>query len=307
VWRISEHASGLIPLENLFYLKMTAQKVVLISGCSSGLGFELAKVISNLPGYYVFAGMRKIEDFAKLPKVDNLAPIQLDVNSDSSVASVVAEISTRKGNVDVLVNNAGFNMFGGIESLSIDQCKQQFETNFFGCIRLMKATLPGMRSIGKGLVLNIGSIGGVWGQPLNDVYCASKFALEGLVESMAPIYDKFGIKITILEPGAFQTDIMRKQQLGTEGTTSEDLKVLYQKVTDFYQARVEDGKHGTQSAWEVAEFCTQKIIEPFFAGNNDSFPVKFQCNPHVAPIFQMKANDLDGLKTLKFSSSRMLS
>ena len=109
------------------------------------------------------------------------------------------------GRVDVLVNNAGYSQAGSVEMMTMDAMKAQMETNLFGVIRCQKAVLPYMRQQKSGKIINISSVGGIWGQPFNDIYCASKFALEGLAESQAPLFRTFGVYVSCVEPGAIKS------------------------------------------------------------------------------------------------------
>merc|ERR1719317_1380002 len=103
--------------------------------------------------------------------------------------------------VDVLVNNAGYAEFGNIETLSVSDFRSQYETNVFGVVAMCKAVIENMRKRRSGRIINVSSVGGIWGQPFNDAYCSSKFALEGLTETMAPVYRQFGVHCSLVEPG----------------------------------------------------------------------------------------------------------
>eukprot|EP00122_Pirum_gemmata_P015413 Pgem_evm1s14406 len=109
---------------------------------------------------------------------DKVKVTEMDVNVDTSVEKAIKEIIDREKRIDILVNNAGYSVFGSVEFLSMEDCQRQFNTNFFGVIRCQKAVLPFMRAQKSGRIINLSSVGGIWGQPFNDVYCASKFALE---------------------------------------------------------------------------------------------------------------------------------
>ena len=138
----------------------------------------------------------------------HLEVLRLDVTDDNSVTDAIDMISSRHGRIDVLVNNAGYDAFGAVEELSMKEIRQQFETNFFGAVRLMKAVIPIMRKQRSGIIVNVSSIGGLVGVPLNSAYTGSKFALEGFSESMKYELEDFGIKVILIEPGAVNTNFL---------------------------------------------------------------------------------------------------
>jgi NAD(P)-dependent dehydrogenase (short-subunit alcohol dehydrogenase family) len=162
---------------------MAAMKV-LITGCSSGIGRATAELLGER-GYVVFATVRNRErgqDLAEAAREKdcNLSVLPLDVCDDSAVAAAIERVGT----VDVLVNNAGFQIYGPMEEMSVSDLVQQFDTNVYGPFRLMKAVLPGMREQRSGVIVNISSYNGRLAYPLNSIYCASNHALEGLSESL---------------------------------------------------------------------------------------------------------------------------
>lgn len=175
--------------------------VAIVTGTNSGVG--LALVVRLASTYRVFAGMRGISATKReaLDKActdagvsQNVTVCDIDVNSDDSVNTTIASAIQETGRCDVLVNNAGYSVFGSIEMVSMDTMQQQLNTNVLGVIRCTKAVLPQMRKQKSGKIIYVSSVGGVWGQPFNDIYCASKFAVEGLAESQAPLFKTFGVK-----------------------------------------------------------------------------------------------------------------
>jgi len=145
----------------------------------------------------------KIAAKEKLP----LKTLQLDVNDDLSVNNAMSTVLEENGRVDVLVNNAGYSMFGSLEELSFEEIKGQFETNFFGVLRTCKAVIPTMRKQGNGKIINVGSLGGRIGLlPFLTQYHASKFALEGFTESLRQELYEFGINVVLIEPGTIRTN-----------------------------------------------------------------------------------------------------
>ena len=187
-----------------------AKKIAIVTGSSSGIGFETSLLLAR-NDYYTYATMRNIDKSSKIKdiaKQDNLPleVLQLDVNNEKSVKDAFAKIIEDKQRVDVLINNAGYDVMGPVEELSLDDFKSQFETNFFGLIRVTKEVIPIMRSQNRGTIVNVSSVGGRIGFPLNSAYQSSKFALEGLSESMRYELEEFGINIIIVEPGVIKTN-----------------------------------------------------------------------------------------------------
>jgi NADP-dependent 3-hydroxy acid dehydrogenase YdfG len=132
----------------------------------------------------------------------------LDVTDDLSVKNAVQSILSKEGRIDILVNNAGYVLGGAFEDLTIDEIKEQYETNFFGLIRVTQAVLPIMRKQKSGVIVNISSVAGRFGYPGHSAYIGTKFAVEGISESMSYELEPFGIKVVIVEPGVIRTNIV---------------------------------------------------------------------------------------------------
>jgi NAD(P)-dependent dehydrogenase (short-subunit alcohol dehydrogenase family) len=186
--------------------------VALVTGSSSGIGFETALLLAR-SGFHTYASMRNLEKSKNITEIANteklpLQVIQLDVNDDKSVKDAIDKIVAENRRIDVLVNNAGYGLFSPIEDVTLDQVKDQFETNFFGVVRVTKEALPIMRKQRKGTIVNLSSGAGRVGVPVYSAYVASKFALEGLSESMRYELKEFGINIVIIEPGVIKTNIV---------------------------------------------------------------------------------------------------
>jgi short-subunit dehydrogenase len=179
-----------------------SKKVILITGTSSGIGESCANYLYDL-GHKVY-GVSRSPHFN--PK---FKWIKMDITDDTEVSSVVNYIVDQEGRIDVLVNNAGIHLAGAIEEISIKEAKQQFDTNFFGTLNLIRCVLPYMRNQKNGLIINISSIGGLMGLPFQGMYCASKFAIEGLTESLRMELKQTGIHTTLILPGDTCTPITR--------------------------------------------------------------------------------------------------
>ncbi len=195
-------------------------KVALVTGCSSGIGFETALELAR-DGFYTFATMRdtsKSESLMKAVKKEKLPieVLELDVDKTNSIKNAVKKIVSDKGQIDVLVNTAGYGLFGCLEDISIEDFKAQFETNFFGIITLVQQVSPIMRKQKSGIIVNVSSVAGRIGFPGSPAYISSKFALEGLSECMRYELGQFGVKTVIIEPGVIKTEFMKNIKSNTK-------------------------------------------------------------------------------------------
>ena len=159
---------------------MSDQRVVLITGASSGVGQSTARLLSH-ENYKVFGTSRNPAIAETIPAVEMLP---LDVRTGDSVRACVEAVSSRAGHIDVLINNAGYELAGAVEELTSEETRAQFETNFFGVVRMVNAVLPAMRRQRHGHIVNVGSLAGVSSIPFLGIYSASKFALEGYTEAL---------------------------------------------------------------------------------------------------------------------------
>ncbi|MGH9203495.1 MAG: SDR family oxidoreductase [Vicinamibacterales bacterium] len=190
-----------------------SKQTVLITGTSTGIGRAAAELLAQR-GYRVLATMRAPEKGAGLSAAAkanswDLSIIPLDVRSDASVQSALSAA----GQIDILVNNAGFEVWGPLEEMTVDDLKDQFETNVYGPFRLITALLPGMRARGSGVIVNVSSVAGRVAAPLNGLYAASKFALEALTESLNLEAGHFGVRGHIIEPGFIATTFADSRRL----------------------------------------------------------------------------------------------
>lgn len=243
---------------------MNDGKVALITGSSTGIGLETALELSR-NGFYTYASMRnldkskRIEDMAKSEGLP-LRVIALDVNNEMSVSSAVNTISKEKNRLDVLVNNAGYGLFGSLEDLTIEEIRDLFETNYFGVVRLIKNSLPLMRKDkSRRTIVNISSVGGRVGAPILSAYQSTKFAIEGLSESLYYELEPFGIKVVIIEPGFIKTDIMNSsiQARGSSNSDSPYFQVT-NKVKAYFRSMVNNNPSVTFPS-EVASVILEAI------------------------------------------------
>jgi short-subunit dehydrogenase len=179
-------------------------KVALVTGASSGIGDATARRLTQL-GYTVYAVARRADRMAALK--DRGCRIEpADVTDDAALAALVDKIISETGRIDVLVNNAGYGSYGALEDVPIAEARRQFDVNVFALARLTQLVLPHMRAQRDGYIVNISSIGGKIWEPLGSWYHATKFAVEGLSDSLRAEVAQFGIKVIIIEPGAIRTE-----------------------------------------------------------------------------------------------------
>jgi NAD(P)-dependent dehydrogenase (short-subunit alcohol dehydrogenase family) len=201
-------------------------KVALVTGSSSGIGYETSLLLARNQ-FVTYASMRNLKKGDELMKIASqetipLKVIELDVNDDVSVNDAINTILKENGRIDVLVNNAGYSIFGSLEELSLEEIKEEFETNFFGAVRAAKAVIPAMRKQSSGTIVNVSSIGGKVGLlPYFTAYHASKFALEGYTESLRQELVEFGINVILIEPGAVGTNFMDNMKTGKNYNPNE--------------------------------------------------------------------------------------
>ena len=210
------------------------KKVALVTGSSSGIGFETSLALAR-NGFYTFATMRNIskgEKIKELAKKENLPIeiIELDVDKENSVKNTINTIIEKKQRVDVLVNNAGWGLWGSVEDVSVNEFKAQFETNFFSVIRIIQEVAPIMREQKSGHIINISSIAGRIGFPISPAYISSKFALEGLSESLRFELMPFGVNVIIIEPGMIKTNFFEPMKLGEKAEKTDVYKNITEKV-----------------------------------------------------------------------------
>jgi NAD(P)-dependent dehydrogenase (short-subunit alcohol dehydrogenase family) len=200
------------------------EKVAVVTGSSSGIGFETSLLLSR-NGVYTYATMRNLNKSQQINDVAEkenlpLKVLQLDVTDDKSVKDAIRQVKDESSRIDVLINNAGYDVMGAVEDISIEEFKSQFETNLFGVIRVTKEVLPIMRNQRAGNIINISSVGGKIGIPLNSAYISSKFALEGLSESMRYELEQFGIDVILIEPGVVKSNFFENADVANNNTNN---------------------------------------------------------------------------------------
>lgn len=199
-------------------------KVWFITGAGSGLGAGIAQAALHAGDRVVATGRNLGKVRNALPNVspENIAFVQLDVADEAQATAAIDEAVKRFGRIDVLVNNAGYSLLGNFEQMTTAEIQQQFAPNFYGVVHLMQAALPVMRRQRAGHIINISSVAGVVGLKHCAAYAATKFAVEGLSLSVATEVEKFGIKVTVVEPGFFRTELLDAQNVRWVGRVIED-------------------------------------------------------------------------------------
>lgn len=239
------------------------EKVALVTGSSSGIGFETALALAR-ENYFTYASMRntnkagKIQEIAKKENL-NLKVIELDVDKEDSIKSAVKKIQEQKGRIDVLVNNAGYGLFGCLEDITMEELKAQFQTNFFGIVSLIQEIAPIMRKQGSGIIVNVSSVAGRIGFPGTPAYISSKFALEGLSECMRYELSPFGIKTIIIEPGVIQTNFFSSMKVAY-GKPGSPYKEITEKVMNGVKMMAEMGTPPVEVAKTIMKAI--KTAEP---------------------------------------------
>jgi NAD(P)-dependent dehydrogenase (short-subunit alcohol dehydrogenase family) len=241
---------------------MQGEKVALVTGSSSGIGFETSLMLARA-GFNTYASMRNLEksknitEIAKKEKLQ-LQVVQLDVNNDGSVKDAIVKIIKTDQRVDVLINNAGYGLFGSVEDTSIEEIKAQFETNFFGVVRVTQQVLPLMRRQNSGTIVNVSSVGGRIGLPALSAYHSTKFALEGLSESIAFELEPFGIRVVIIEPGVIRTNILNSSSSAKKALDPKSPYFsLSQNLNDNFKSMMES--ESSSSPEEVAKVILQAV------------------------------------------------
>jgi len=226
-------------------------KVWFITGCSSGFGKEIA-AIALKNGDYVVATARNPDKIEV--EGENLLKLKLDVTDKTQIADAVKQAIEWKGSIDVLVNNAGFGNLGSVEETPEEVWRNLYDVNVFGLLGVTRAVLPHMKKAKKGHIFNVSSVAGLLGMAGFGPYCSTKFAVEGLSESLAQEVGPLGIKLTIIEPGAFRTQFVGgvvKSDYGEEyvATVGETEKMM----KSFESGAPGDPKKAAQVIYKVGE------------------------------------------------------
>jgi NAD(P)-dependent dehydrogenase (short-subunit alcohol dehydrogenase family) len=255
------------------------KKTVLITGASVGFGRETARLFHQ-KGWNVIATMRSPEKETGLSNLENVLVLRLDVTDKKTIDAAVKAGVEKFGRIDVLVNNAGHGTLGALEAATEEQIRQQFEVNVFGLIEVTKAVLPVMRQQRAGIVINVSSIGGRVTFPFSSLYHATKFAVEGLTESMQYELNPLGIRLKIVEPGGYKTEFTGRSMgyFGIGGLTD------YQASFDRFSARLKD--------WPLAENIGEVADVIYEASSDGTDKLRYPVG-HGAPEMLQTRQQMD--------------
>ena len=238
---------------------MKKDKVILVTGASSGIGLLIANKLHN-EGFTVFGTSRNPEKYRnKVP----FRLLSLDVTSDQSIRNCINRLMLEVQTIDVLINNAGGLLAGSVEETAIEQAYKQFETNFWGSVKMTKAVLPIMRSQRSGKIITISSLIGLIGIPFNSYYSASKHALEGFYKSLRLELRPFNIKVSVIEPGFFKTNIDKDAEYGNESIS--DYEHSRKKVFRFFSESLAKSPAPKPVADVVLKIVNEKNPKHFFS------------------------------------------
>ena len=248
------------------FLHLETAQVVLISGANRGIGLSTACRLAS-KGYIVYAGARKSSSVTALSQAceefpGNLYRVELDVTDQNLVDLAVNTVISREGRIDVLVNNAGIEILGSIENHTVEEAKRLFDVNFFGSMRLSQAVLPFMRAQNRGRIIQISSRSGFRPLPSISMYAATKFALEGISETMAATLKPWNIQVSLIEPGPVSSEMDFLAPYGSKLLPENDpFKLLFEKA-----GLLDPVSPIAQTPGEIAVFVQEAIEsdEPLF-------------------------------------------
>jgi NAD(P)-dependent dehydrogenase (short-subunit alcohol dehydrogenase family) len=271
----------------------SAPSVVVISGTSTGIGLTTA-VATARAGWTTVATMRNLSGDQRLRDAATAAGValdirRLDVTDPVSIAECIDSVIADYGRLDALVNNAGAAHVATIENESIDDVRECLEVNFFGVVQLTRAALPHLRASG-GRVVTISSVGGVVGQPFNEAYCAAKFAVEGFMESLAPVALTVGVHVSLVEPGAVASEFVNNAgldpatMLAAAGPYAPALAAYLKRTTQQFST-------AAQAAAAVGDVLLRVLIDP-------APPLRVQTSDAARAFAGSKLTDLDGAAVL---------
>ena len=258
------------------------EKVLLITGAGRGMGTDIAKE-ALVAGYKVVATGRKTQKVTEaIGSSDDLLVVKLDVTDPSDAEAAAKAAVDRFGSIDVLVNNAGNFYAGFFEEISAENFRAQIETNLFGPVNVTRAVLPVMRKQRSGLVVTISSTGGITGQAFVSAYSASKFGVEGWMESLAPEVEPFGIRTMLVEPGFFRTELLTEESTNYPLPSIDDYAEKTRETVTAWKGM--SGQQGGDPA-KLAKALIQLI-------GQDARPFRWPAGADAVETFEKKGQDL---------------
>ena len=251
------------------------QKVAVVTGSSSGIGYETSLTLSR-NGYLTYATMRslnKSENIKSLAEKEKLPLkiVQLDVTDEWSVKNAMQSVIAEADRIDVLVNNAGYALNGAFEDIAMEELKAQYETNLFGVARVTQAAIPLMRKQKSGIIVNIGSgVVTIGGFPGGSGYVSTKFAIEGLSRSMAYELEPFGIKVVLIEPGVIRTNFVNSIVSAKKSRDpNSPYSHIMQKMAANFEPMLENGSSADVVAKVVLNAVTSENPSPKYLAGKD--------------------------------------
>lgn len=273
--------------------------VALITGTSTGIGLSAAIFLAKA-GFKVVATMRNLDKAAALQaraESEGVEPDvqQLDVQDQLSITACVNSVREKYGRIDVLVNNAGAGFLGSLEQTPEADLQRTMDVNFLGVWRVTQAVFPVMRAQGSGHVITISSIGGLIGAPFNDAYCAAKFAVEGMMESLAPVAQRLGIRISLIEPGPVHTEFVASVRAKFSGVVED----AYQPLLNAYLA-------GTEQVFKTAGQTSDEIARLIVTAATAEQPAfRYVTSDLVRSFVERKYTDPTGNSVLALTGARL--
>lgn len=274
-------------------------QTALVTGASTGIGLATAVTLAK-SDYTVTATVRSLDSADGLRRAADAAGVQLaitdlDVTDQDSVDSAVEGVLAQHGQLDVLVNNAGRGRVGTTERIDVDQLQATLDVNLIGVWRMTRAALPHMRTRGSGRIVTVTSIGGVVAQPFNDAYCAAKFAVEGMMESLAPVAAEFGVDVILIEPGAVATNFVQNVDgLSAVGDPDDPYLPLLQTYLTNMAAVFDQA----QSPQDVADVVLAALTDV-------SPKLRYQTSDSVTERAATKLADTTGSEALEVARKRL--
>ncbi|MGC4877801.1 SDR family NAD(P)-dependent oxidoreductase [Micromonospora sp. DT43] len=267
-----------------------SEQTVLVTGTSTGIGLEIALGCANA-GWRTVATMRDVARADRLREAASAAGVadlidvrRLDVTNPDSVTACVEEVIGTYGRLDAVVNNAGAGHVGTLEQDTIDDVRAVMEVNFFGVLHVSRAALPHLRA-SRGRLVTVSSVGGIVGQPFNEAYCAAKFAVEGYMESLAPLAATTGVRVTVVEPGAVASEFVTN--IGIDADAAIAAAGAYGPALRAYLARTGQAFAAAQSPADAAAVVLAALTDP-------TPPVRAQTSDGARQFVGVKLADLDG-------------
>lgn len=231
-------------------------KVAFITGAGSGIGLACATLLHE-------HGLRVFGTYRREPATDlEISWVPMDVRDGVSVQKGITAVLNQTSRIDILINNAGYALAGAVEDTSISEAQAQFDTNFFGAMRVIQAVLPTMRQQRFGLIINMSSLAGAAGLPFTGFYCASKFALEGMSEALRLEVKPFGIKVVLVEPGDFCTNVTNNRHVAGKAENNSPYQETFNRAFKVIEANEREGSPPTAVAEKVLHIIQSNSPKP---------------------------------------------